>query len=39
MIDFEFVSPTKIVFGKKAEEKVGEARAIVEELTKKYPLI
>ena len=24
MIDFEFVSPTKIVFGKNAEEKVGE---------------
>ena len=24
MIDFEFVSPTKIVFGRKAEEKVGE---------------
>ena len=27
MIDFEFVSPTKIVFGKKTEEKVGELAA------------
>jgi len=27
MIDFEFISPTKIVFGKKTEEKVGELAA------------
>ena len=25
MIDFDFVSPTKIFFGKQKEEKVGEA--------------